>query len=84
MSLIQTSTLTQQVVDLLKQRILDGELLSGQRVWAADLAQEFGVSSQTVDVSRSKAMKKLGTKSVADLVLLVAERDRLCAVVTES
>ena len=44
MSLIQTSTLTQQVVDLLKQRILDGELLSGQRVWAADLAQEFGVS----------------------------------------
>ncbi|MBW2409623.1 MAG: GntR family transcriptional regulator [Deltaproteobacteria bacterium] len=44
MSLIQTSTLTQQVVSLLKQRILDGELLSGQRVWAADLSQEFGVS----------------------------------------
>ena len=44
MSIIQTSTLTQQVVNLLKQRILDGELLSGQRVWAADLAQEFGVS----------------------------------------
>jgi DNA-binding GntR family transcriptional regulator len=44
MSLIQTSTLTQQVVDLLKQRILDGQLLSGQRVWAADLSKELGVS----------------------------------------
>ena len=41
---IQTSTLTQQVVDFLKQRILDGELQSGQRVWAAELAEEFGVS----------------------------------------
>ena len=44
MSLLQTSTLTQQVVSLLKQRILDGELLSGERVWAADLSHELGVS----------------------------------------
>lgn len=41
---IQTSTLTQQIVNFLKQRILDGELRSGQRVWAAELAAEFGVS----------------------------------------
>ncbi len=45
---IQTSTLTQQIVDLLKQRILNGELLSGQRVWAADLAEEIGVSMAPV------------------------------------
>ena len=43
-SKIHTGTLTQQVVGLLKQRILDGKLMSGQRVWATDLAQEFGVS----------------------------------------
>jgi DNA-binding GntR family transcriptional regulator len=43
-SKIQTSTITQQVVDLLKERILNGELVSGQRIWAADLADEFGVS----------------------------------------
>ena len=47
-SKIQTSTLTQQIVDLLKQRILDGELLSGQRIWAADLATEIGVSMAPV------------------------------------
>ncbi len=41
---IQTSTLTQQIVNFLKQRILDGELRSGERVWAAELAEEFGVS----------------------------------------
>jgi DNA-binding GntR family transcriptional regulator len=45
---IQTSTFTQQIVDLLKQRILDGKLLSGQRVWAADLAKEIGVSMAPV------------------------------------
>jgi DNA-binding GntR family transcriptional regulator len=45
---IQTSTLTQQIVDLLKRKILDGELLSGQRVWAADLAKEIGVSMAPV------------------------------------
>ena len=41
---IQRATLTAQVVDLLKQRILDGELVSGDRIWAADLAEEFGTS----------------------------------------
>ena len=43
-SKIQTSTLTQQIVDLLKERIINAELSSGQRIWAADLAKEFGVS----------------------------------------
>lgn len=41
---IQRATLTTQVVDRLKQRILDGELVSGDRLWAADLAEEFGTS----------------------------------------
>jgi DNA-binding GntR family transcriptional regulator len=43
-SKIQTTTITQQIVALLKERILNGELIAGQRVWAADLAKEFGVS----------------------------------------
>ena len=33
-----------QVVDLLKAPHLNGELVSGDRVWAADLAEEFGTS----------------------------------------
>ena len=41
---IQKETLTRQVVDLITHRILRGELKSGQRIWAADLAEEFGVS----------------------------------------
>ncbi len=41
---IQRATLTTQIVDLLKKRILDGKLVSGDRVWAADLAEEFGTS----------------------------------------
>lgn len=42
--IIQKETLTRQVVDLITRRILRGELKSGQRIWAADLAKEFGVS----------------------------------------
>ncbi len=38
------STLTDQIADLLKRRILDGELESGDRLWAADLAEELGTS----------------------------------------
>ncbi len=41
---IRRTTLTQQVVALLKRRILDGELVSGNRLWAADLAEELGTS----------------------------------------
>ena len=41
---IRRTTLTQQVVALLKRRILDGELISGNRLWAADLAEDLGTS----------------------------------------
>ena len=41
---IRRATLTQQVVEVLKRRILDGELVSGSRLWAADLADELGTS----------------------------------------
>ncbi len=41
---IQKATLTAQIVSLLKKRILDGKLVSGDRIWAADLAEEFGTS----------------------------------------
>ena len=37
-------TLTNQVVSLLKGKILRGELQPGSRVWAANLAEEFDVS----------------------------------------
>lgn len=37
-------TLTQQICNLLKWKILDGELTSGMRIWADDLADELGVS----------------------------------------
>ena len=48
LSKIQTTTLTNQIVDLLKGRILNGQLTSGQRIWSADLAKEFGVSLNPV------------------------------------
>ncbi len=41
---IERATLTEQIVDRLKKRILDGRLVSGERIWAADLAEEFGTS----------------------------------------
>ena len=41
---IQRATLTVQIVDQLKKRILDGVLVSGDRIWAAQLAEEFGTS----------------------------------------
>jgi len=37
-------TLTQQVCNLLKWKILEGKLTAGMRVWADDLAEELGVS----------------------------------------
>lgn len=37
-------TLTQQICNLLKFRILNGELIAGNRIWADDLAQNLGVS----------------------------------------
>jgi DNA-binding GntR family transcriptional regulator len=37
-------TLTQQICRLLKSKILNGELTSGMRIWADELAEELGVS----------------------------------------
>lgn len=37
-------TLTQQVCSFLKSKILNGELVAGNRIWAGDLAAELGVS----------------------------------------
>ena len=37
-------TLTSQIVGLLKSRILNGELTSGMRLWADDLAKDLEVS----------------------------------------
>lgn len=42
--LINQSTLTQQVAKIIKSRILNGELVSGDRIWAADVATELDVS----------------------------------------
>jgi two-component system response regulator FixJ len=38
-----------------------------------EIATQFGVSSQAIDGHRSRAMKKLGTHSVAELVRLVLD-----------
>lgn len=45
---INKQTLSQQVVQELKRRILEGELQTGQRIWAADLVEEMGVSMAPV------------------------------------
>ncbi len=37
-------TLTQQVCSLLKSKIINGELVAGDRIWADALAQDLGVS----------------------------------------
>lgn len=37
-------TLTRQVCNLLRSRILNGEWVSGMRIWADDLAKDLGVS----------------------------------------
>ena len=37
-------TLTQQICSLLKSRIIDGKLVSGDRIWADALAKDLGVS----------------------------------------
>jgi len=41
---IHKSTLTQQVAEMLKEQILEGQLASGDRLWAQDLAEDLGVS----------------------------------------
>ncbi len=44
-SLLPTrETLTQQICRFLKSKILNGDLVSGNRIWANDLASELGVS----------------------------------------
>ncbi len=45
---INKQTLSQQVVQELKRRILEGELLTGERIWAADLVEELEVSMAPV------------------------------------
>ncbi len=45
---INKQTLSQQIVVELKRRILEGELHTGQRIWAADLVEEMGVSMAPV------------------------------------
>ena len=37
-------TLTQQICALLKSKIINGELVSGNRIWADELAEDLGVS----------------------------------------
>ena len=37
-------TLTQQICALLKSKIINGNLIAGNRIWADDLANELGVS----------------------------------------
>ena len=37
-------TLTQQICSLLKSKIIDGELIAGDRIWADALAKDLGVS----------------------------------------
>lgn len=37
-------TLTQQICGLLKSKIINGDLIAGNRIWADDLANEMGVS----------------------------------------
>lgn len=37
-------TLTQQICKFLKSKILNGDLVAGNRIWAGDLASELGVS----------------------------------------
>jgi len=41
---IQKSTLTQQIAEQLRDRILEGQITSGERLWAQDLAADLGVS----------------------------------------
>jgi DNA-binding GntR family transcriptional regulator len=45
---INKQTLSQKIVQELKRRILEGELHTGQRIWAADLVEELGVSMAPV------------------------------------
>ncbi len=45
---INKQTLSQQVVQELKRRILEGALQAGERIWAADLVDELGVSMAPV------------------------------------
>lgn len=53
---MQYLDLTQQIVTLLKQRILDGELLCGQRVLASELVEELVVSDIIVDAYCKKML----------------------------
>ncbi len=45
---INKQTLSQQIVQELKRRILEGRLRAGERIWAADLVEELDVSMAPV------------------------------------
>ncbi len=45
---INRQTLSQQISEELKRRILEGELKAGERIWAADLVEELQVSMAPV------------------------------------